>query len=83
MSCPSFFVQDWRPDSNPGPARLTSNGCIDRFLDKLPEVRGVDATSLSFDGAIEWKFDEIYCGLGKKDVAELVAAWDNLMIRDE
>lgn len=73
----------WVEDPVLIPPRLSSNGCIDRFLDSLPEVRGIDATSLSFDGAIEWEFDDIYCGLGEKHVAELVAAWDNLVIRNE
>ncbi|KAM7205526.1 hypothetical protein V8F20_003110 [Naviculisporaceae sp. PSN 640] len=63
--------------------RLWSNGCLDRFLNGLPGVRGVNASSLSFDGAIEWEFDEIYCGLAEKEVAELVTAWDDFMIRDE
>lgn len=63
--------------------RLWSNGCLHRFLEGLPGLRGVNASSLSFDGAIEWVFDKIYCGLPEQEVAELVTAWDHFMIRDE
>ncbi|KAK4216983.1 hypothetical protein QBC37DRAFT_415720 [Rhypophila decipiens] len=63
--------------------RLWSNGCLDRFLYGLPGIRGVNASSLSLDGAVEWEFNQIYCGLGEKEVAELVTAWDDFIIHDE
>ncbi|KAM7199298.1 hypothetical protein V8F33_004546 [Rhypophila sp. PSN 637] len=63
--------------------RLWSNGCLDRFLYGLPGIRGVNASSLSLDGAVEWEFSQIYCGLCDKEVAELVTAWDDFIIHDE
>ncbi|KAK3329795.1 hypothetical protein B0H66DRAFT_38220 [Apodospora peruviana] len=63
--------------------KLSSNGCTDRFLDGLPGIRGVRASSVTFDGAMVWEFDEIYCGLEQGEVAELVAAWDSFMMSDD